>query len=498
MAQLNGSIAASGIPPKQPANVADRPWFQRLSPHPDLGPGDYHVDEISGKPVVVLSHPVLDNTGRLKFIAFAALDLNWINQVFAAAGLPAGSVMTLSDASGKILARTLDPGKWTGSPGPEAIILKNIAPERDATAESLGVDGVRRLYGFTRLHGRGSQANAYVSVGIPATDAYAGPDRAFPRTLMILALTSALALAALWLAGETFVGRSVRSLGETLQRLQKGDLSARSDARTEAAELRELSRSLDSMADVVQSRAEEHRRSLAAAQESEARLHLALNQLPVLAWSADKDLHVGYMLGGGLNGLKSPEPKDRPSSVSDWFKSIAPDFAPDEPHLKALQGERIAGEIDLAGGGVPYVLAPLRNREGGITGCIGVAWDITARKKLEEALRRKESGLRQCLDSSVAEVVRLKVTLQDVREELKKAQSSAEAAAAEAARFRQEGQVLDQRVRLLEADLENELACSAECKRLESEAREDAHQARAALDAATAEINRRVQMDLEL
>ncbi len=447
IAQLNGSIAASGVPPQQPTSVADHSWFQRLAQNPDLESGDYHVDEMSGKPVVVLSHPVLDNAGRLRFIAFAALDLGWVNQVFTAAHFPAGSVMTLSDASGKILARTLDPEKWNGSPGPEAAILKSFFPERDATVESPGTDGIRRLYGFTQLQGRGSQAGAYVSVGVPISEAYAGADRIFPGGLLILAVTSAVAIAAMWVVGETFIGRGIRSLAETAKRLREGNLSARAGTRTGAAELRDLARAFDSMADSIQARAEDYRRAQAAAQESEAGLRLLLDQ------QRDGERRLQLTLDEAVQ------------KISEHRQSEA-----------ALREE------------VRHLKEALR----------ATAQEMAQHCRNEEALHQKETELKQCLDAAVTDIARLKVGLQESREELRQARLLLETATAEVAQRQQEAQILNQRVQLLEADLENETARSVAAARLESEARKREQQARSSLDAATAEISRRAQTDMEL
>ncbi len=414
IAQLNGSIAASGVPVPQPMNVEDHSWFQRLVRNPDLEPGDYCLDEISGKPAVVLSHPVLDNAGRLKFIAFAALDLGWAGQIFNEAHFPPGSVMTVSDANGRILARTLDPVKWAASPGPEAIFLKSLPLEREAAAESLGVDGIRRLYAFARLYSRGNRVSAYVAAGIPTTEAYAGADRSLPSNLMVLALTAALALAAMWLTGETFVGRGLRSLGETMRRLQKGDLGARAGAKTEAAELRELSRAFDTMADSIQAAAEANRRALAAARESEARLQPALDQL------RDKERQLNLALDAANQKL------------GEYGRS-----------------EETTREE------VRHLKEALR----------ATAQEFVQHSRNEEMLRQKERHLKQCLESSITELARLKVEREATREDLRKTRLSLESAAAEVSQRRQEAQILNQRVKLLEADLENETARNAERSR---------------------------------
>jgi hypothetical protein len=53
------------------------------------GLGDYQSDPISGKATLGVGHPVLDETGQVQAVVFAALDLTWLNRLAAEA--PSGS-----------------------------------------------------------------------------------------------------------------------------------------------------------------------------------------------------------------------------------------------------------------------------------------------------------------------------------------------------------------------------------------------------------------------
>jgi hypothetical protein len=554
IAQLDGNIAASGVPLTQPFNAAGHSWFQRLAENPDLESEDYQLDEISGKPAVVLSHPVLESSGKMNFVAFAALDLGWVNQIFNAAQFPAGAVMTVSDAGGRILARTLDASKWAGSPGPEAGFLKDISPGRDATAESPGVDGVRRIYAFTQLPGRSARASAYVSVGIPADAAYADADAAFSRSLAVLGLTGLLTLAAVAITGEMFLGRGLRDLKKTMQRISSGDLGARTASFAEVAEVRETARALDGMAEATRTRSEESRRALDASREMERRFRLVADRLPALAWSTDVDLATGFILGEGLAGQRPQESNYRGLSIGTCLQAIAPGFEATPAHTRALKGERVSGEIQLAQGTARYQIAPLKNPQGEIIGCVGLACDDSPRKQAEheqsdraqqlnqaldaaiekiteyrrseeamqqeirhlkealrataretaeharseELLQQRELELREFLESAGAEAARLKREGEEAHVELKQARSALESAAAEADLQRAESQQLSRRTEHLAADLEAAAALNAELKRREEAARENEQQARMALEAANAELGRRTQTDAEL
>jgi hypothetical protein len=554
IAELDGSIGASGIPLSQPYTAAGHPWFQRLAENPDLEPAEYQLDEISGKPAVFLSHPVLDGSGKMKFVAFAALDLGWVNQIFNAAQFPPGSVMTVSDAGGKILARTLDAGKWAGASGPEAVLLKEISPGRDATGESPGVDGTRRIYAFTQLPGRGVEAVAHVSVGIPTEAAYAAAEAAPYRNLTVLGLSALFALAAALLTGEVFVGRGLRNIRKTVQLLQGGDLSARTGTMAEAAELRETAGAIDNLAQTSRERAEESRRALETSRESEARLRLVADHLPMLAWSTNQDLSIGLLLGEGLAGQKPQEANYRGLNISTCLQAIAPDFEATQPHSRVLQGVRMFGEIHHEQGTAHYLIAPLKNPKGEIEGCVGMAWEdehvrqavrelkeragqlnqaldaaigklgeyrnseeamqqeirhlkdalrgtaqeLAKHVRNEELLQQRELEFKEFLESAGTEASRASREAETLRGELEQARRARESAAAEAERSRAQIEELNRNAERIASDLQAAVALNAELKRREKEAREGERQARESLETLNADLGRRTETDEEL
>ncbi len=371
LANLDGTIAASGISLQHEVNVWERSWFARLARDPELRSGDYHLDEISGKPVAVLSHPVLDNSGRLKFIAFAALDLDWGLRIFDAAHLPHGSVMTVSDQTGKILARTLEPAKWTGSAGPEAGILKTLSSGNEAAGMDLGADGVRRFYAGTPLHGGEKGSTVSVSAGIPASAIYARADQSTTRNLTILMLTAALAFAAMWLIGETYIGRGLRALGEDARRLANGEHNARAVSRTEAAELREVSHDFERLADSIQARAESDQRRLAGAQESVDRQ----TALVELLHKSEQSLR---------NALEEASQK-----IAEYVQTEGV-LREEIQHLKEVLRSTAVENVQIS--------------------------------RSEEMLRLREVAYKQSLESSAGEIARLKETLAETCEKLRHAE----------------------------------------------------------------------------
>ncbi len=424
IASLNGRIAASGLPVRDTVDVSGRSWFLRIAHNPDLQAGDYHLDEISGKPVVVVSHPVLESSGRLKFIAFAALDLTWLLQILDSAHLPAGSTMTLSDANGKILARSLEPGKWAGSPGPEAGILRNPSPAREATAMDLGMDGIRRLYAVSPLQGAESRTTIFVSAGIPAADVFAAADQSTARNLVILALTAALALAGIWMTGETYVARGLRSLRDAAQSIQRGQMAARTGVKTGAAELHEAAGAFDAMAAAIQVRLENGMRELAAAKEDSTRkdelaaqsrenlrkleLDLEESARKIAAFGKaeeagrESEHRLRLLLEDLSRRIDEYEKAGEVSRENERRLAVALEEA-SQKAAESVKSEEVSREE------VRHLKEALR----------ATALENVQLGQKEEMLRQREDSYKQCLESSAGEIARLKVLLAESCEKLR-------------------------------------------------------------------------------
>jgi signal transduction histidine kinase/putative methionine-R-sulfoxide reductase with GAF domain/HAMP domain-containing protein len=261
-----GDVFCSAPSPDAPVNFADRAWFQQVVHTRAFTVSSYQIGRISGKAIVVLASPLLDEEGRLQAVVSIGLDLAWLNQLAAEAQLPAGAILMVVDRTGTILARHPDAEGWVGRSAPDAAIVRAIlARQGEGTTEAVGIDGVPRLYAFTPLRlpaGTGSapdENEAYVSIGIPRRVAFAEIDRTLARNLVGLGMVALLALAAAWVGGQVFILRQVRELSAATQRLAAGDLSARSELAHDLGELSELGRTFNRMAEALEQRESERR-----------------------------------------------------------------------------------------------------------------------------------------------------------------------------------------------------------------------------------------------
>lgn len=250
--RLDGSVACSALPFDPSLDLSDRLYFQRALETRDFSIGEYQVGRITGVPSINFGYPIRGEDGYITGVAFAALDLAWLSSVAEDADLPKMSTVKLLDYEGTVLVRQPDPDNWVGSSESDSLLfdaIRNAGGE--GTVETAGLDGTRRLYGFTTL-GASPGQQAYIAVGIPAATAYADVDRALTTNLVGLAIIAAFALAVTWMGSDRLLRRPLAELSSAASLVGKGDLSARTGVPHDQSELGNLAQSFDRMAEALE------------------------------------------------------------------------------------------------------------------------------------------------------------------------------------------------------------------------------------------------------
>jgi signal transduction histidine kinase/ActR/RegA family two-component response regulator len=252
--QLNGDISCSAVPMLHPVSLGDRSHFKRAILERRFIAGDYVFGRVIRRHTINLTYPVIDRSGKVVAVVFAAMDLASLDTFVADINLPPGSVLVTTDANGTIISRRPDPERWFGA--------KVSTTMRDAMRESMkgsarhavvlrDDDDVERLHTFARV-GAPSLSDYTVTIGIPVETVTAGARRAQLMSLVGLAATTMLALLAAWLAGDVLIVQRVRKLMDTARRIAAGDLDARSGIAYEREEIGQLAEALDEMAATLQ------------------------------------------------------------------------------------------------------------------------------------------------------------------------------------------------------------------------------------------------------
>ena len=123
--------------------------------------------------------------------------------------------------------------------------------------------------------------------------------------------------------------------------------------------------------------------------EYDHRLRLAVSRAPLIAWTTDADLVFTWGVGGALGSVNLDAKTFARRRLIDFFPGEGPS-SPEAQHRRALAGQEVRYEFDWMGRSFDVRLEPLRDSKGNVAGVIGVALDLTDRKKTEEQLRLSE------------------------------------------------------------------------------------------------------------
>ncbi len=248
--QMNGDVTCSAVPMLHPVNLGDRSHFKRAVLERRFIAGDYIFGRVIKKHTINLTYPVIDRSGHVVAVVFAAMDLAGLDTFINDITLPTGSVLATADARGNIIARRPDPERWFGTrlTGPLAQAMKRL----DVNAQRItGDDGVERLHAFARV-GSPSLSDYTITIGIPLADILAAARHDQMTSLLGLVATTLLALLAAWLVGDVLIVQRVRKLTATAENIAAGKLESRSGIAYGLEEIGSLARALDEMAATLQ------------------------------------------------------------------------------------------------------------------------------------------------------------------------------------------------------------------------------------------------------
>ena len=137
---------------------------------------------------------------------------------------------------------------------------------------------------------------------------------------------------------------------------------------------------------------------------SESKLGLMLSQLSAIIWTTDQELRLTSLTGGGLPGLPEGAWQRQSRPLDRALETSQPALA---AHRRALAGESVEFQEEVGGRTYWSRVEPLRDTGGKVTGCLGLALDISEKTKLENeslARARELNQVNQTLAALVANV----------------------------------------------------------------------------------------------
>ena len=295
LADPQGAIKGSGVPvPPGLQRVAKIDYVRDVVSSGKPVVSELLVGAVSGRPTVVLAYPVRSSAGPISGVLALGLNLERLETLFRGVPLPEGSVVTLTDAQSRVLARSRDAGVYIGKP-----IGPNPTPPREVprTRVLIGLDNVERAYGNAVVE-RGPWL---LSVGIPTSLAITRVAPLYRRNT-IIAGTAIGAVLLLALGLSTLMSRGVNGLRDAVRKIAEGDLSP--PARTSLPN-RELAQLQDAFITMAANLREAHD-ALDHQVEQERRMRETLQSLQRQVVRQERLAAVGVLVSGVAHELNNP------------------------------------------------------------------------------------------------------------------------------------------------------------------------------------------------
>ena len=244
---------------------------------------------------IVLGYPIVNHNAVIGTLGLS-VHLEALERVLASIPLPAGSVVTLTDANSVVVARSLDAAQFVG---------RSVAPggrarnpfEVPSTAILTGVDGVERVFGNAVVE-RGPWL---ASVGIPTSVAMSRTWPIYQRNFGIAAAATVVIIFLTWMFGRRWLN-AFDHLDETAKRVSRGDLSSLQARPMPTAEMDRLQDTVSSMITNLQ----RARESIAAQVNDERRMREELQSLQQQVIRQERLAAIGVLVSGVAHELNNP------------------------------------------------------------------------------------------------------------------------------------------------------------------------------------------------
>jgi PAS domain S-box-containing protein len=383
----NGDLHCDSLRTGRVLHLTDRDYFQkaRVSTAPVIVEPVF--GRLTGIAVLQVAYAARRETGELKFVLLASLNLKKYTQLLATNPPFPRTVFALMDRKGTVLVRHPERENLAGTSIAGSPLFRLVGEHRDeGVGEERDVDGELRVWAINALPNI-PDAGLYILAGVSKRDLAAAANRRLTYALSILVVVLLLVVSAAWLLAELGIRRQVGRIVEVVDRLSVGDLGARVSSPHPRGELGQLMASLNHTAESLEGQHKTieslNRRLTALIDSSPAAIVCLDTGGKVTLWNPAAERVFGWAAAEVVGQMYPAVP----DAQKDQFAGVL---------ARVMGGEAIAdGEgvrrtkdgrlIDVA-----FRSAPLYGDDGRQAGMISVVTDMTEKLSLEKQLRQSQ------------------------------------------------------------------------------------------------------------
>jgi diguanylate cyclase (GGDEF)-like protein/PAS domain S-box-containing protein len=351
----------------------------------ELGPGRYAIG---------FGMPVYDYAGKPRGVAFALLDLDFINRQLQSVALPAELHINVVNADAHVLASSVNTTEKIGAPVTDAALRSAILRQVPLVFLTTDAQGTEWLHTLKPIAGAG-QEELMVDISVRKSDVVAVANMHFRGQLIAMILVSLAGLMAAWLFAQRNLAKPVAQLLERMRYVEQAqNFNACADSATENMEFMELNKGFSSM--------------LAKLEKNQQQLLRAQQITRVGFYQLDLQTRL-YSASAIVYEILGLDPAIGPIPVEQYQCMIHPDdrqfvsehrdrlFAGGEPLRLQYRLVRPDGTIRWIDG----YGSLQKNDEGTPILYSGAIQDITERKLAEQATRANENRFRLLFENSL-------------------------------------------------------------------------------------------------
>jgi signal transduction histidine kinase/CheY-like chemotaxis protein len=266
-----GMVVCASRPGLHEAGDGTPGWVRDAMAATEFSAGRYAAASGLGIGFLPFALPMTAADPAQRRILVTGLDLGWLSQHLqeirqSGSRFLAGSVLSVADRDGYILARSPQHVAFVGKRFPAAA-LPLVSAARSGVARLKSVDGTERVIGY--IPASQSRYGLLVSIGFYEPDLMTDISRASLRGGLLLACVAIGAFLLTLFVARRFIGRPTRELLDAVRRWRAGDLAATAPCRDQRSEFGQIAMAYN---DLVRTLASQEEKLRQHAEAMEARV----------------------------------------------------------------------------------------------------------------------------------------------------------------------------------------------------------------------------------